>query len=574
MKKIFLSVILFISVRSNAQHIATVFESSKGTNTATYFEIISFYKQLASQHRNVSLLTFDTTDAGYPLHLALISSSLKPLSPKDFSQKTIILINNGIHPGEPDGIEASMMLARDIATKKITLSPDIILAVIPVYNIGGCLNRNSFSRVNQDGPVSYGFRGNAQNLDLNRDFIKADSKDAMAFYQIFHYLNPDIFIDTHVSDGADYQHTMTLITTQHNKMNGNAGKFLHDVFEPALYSSMQQKQWPMIPYVNFDEGNLKNGWTAFFDAPRYSSGYAALFGTFSFIAETHMLKPFPQRVKSTYALLQTSIEEAGKYHKQIKQVRQETIKAIAEDKTFTATWKLDSSKYETKRFLGYEQAFKQSEVTGMQRMYYDKARPFDTLVKFYNTFKPVVTITKPDAYMIPQGWHEVIKRLHLNGVRMQRLSKDSTVTVSYYRIDNYTSTAKPYEKHHRNEQVSLSEHQAEIKFLKGDYIVFTGQKTDRYVMEVLEPYGDDSFFKWNFFDAILQRKEGYSDYRWEEVAAAFLQQHPEVKAELEAKKKADESFAASSSAQLYFVYTKSPYYEPAHLRYPVYRWFK
>src|SRR5205085_10849189 len=128
---------------------------------------------------------------------------------------------------------------------------NVVLAFIPVYNIGGCLNRNSNTRVNQNGPEEYGFRGNSQNLDLNRDFTKCDSKEARSFAQLFHYLNPDIFIDNHVSDGADYQHTMTLITTQYDKL-GTLGTYLKNTFEPAIYSGMKQKGWDMVPYVNFE----------------------------------------------------------------------------------------------------------------------------------------------------------------------------------------------------------------------------------------------------------------------------------------------------------------------------------
>ncbi|MEO6219531.1 MAG: hypothetical protein ABIO81_03820, partial [Ginsengibacter sp.] len=193
------------------------FEKSNGTETANYFEAIQFYKSLTHQSRKIKFITKGPTDAGYPLQLALFSNDEK-FEPKAWhkQQKVVLFINNGIHPGEPDGI-ASMMLARDIIRKKIILPDNVVLGIIPVDNIGGALNRNSFSRANQNGPISYGVRGNAQNLDLNRDFIKCDSKNTLSSVDIFHYLNPDILIDTHVSDGADYQHTITLIITQYNK---------------------------------------------------------------------------------------------------------------------------------------------------------------------------------------------------------------------------------------------------------------------------------------------------------------------------------------------------------------------
>src|SRR5215204_4093519 len=240
-----------LSLVTSAQSLITKFEQSKGRQTPTYHEIISWWKALDTQASQVKMLSMGATDAGYPLHLVLVTND------KDFDlvslrkkNKRIILINNGIHPGEPDGIDASMLLVRDIVQKKIALPENIVLAIIPVYNIGGCLNRSAYYRVNQNGPEEFGFRGNSQNLDLNRDFIKADSKEAISFAKIFHHLDPDVFIDNHVSNGADYQHVMTLLTSQHNKLGGEMGVYLEKTLEPAIYGTMKQKGYDLVPYVN------------------------------------------------------------------------------------------------------------------------------------------------------------------------------------------------------------------------------------------------------------------------------------------------------------------------------------
>lgn len=572
MKKLIqvLSFFLFV-FNVSAQTFTTKFEKSNGTETATYFEVIGFYSGLAKKYpQHIQIKTFGSTDAGYPLHLIVYNAAGK-IRPPQWKEQLKILVNNGIHPGEPDGIDASMILLRDAAEGKIKIPSNIILAIIPVYNIGGSLNRNSYSRVNQDGPKSYGFRGNAQNLDLNRDFTKNDSKNAKTFAEIFHYADPDIFIDNHVSDGADYQHTMTLLTTQHNKLGGEIATFLHDVFEPALYKSMEQKKWPLIPYVNFWGGDPGNGWEAFMDPPRYSSGYAALFQTIAFVPETHMLKPFDQRVKSTYALMQTIIDEGSKHAADIKAKRKASIDAIIKQRQFALDWKLDSARTDKITFLGYESAKKKSDVTGMDRLFYDRAKPYSKQIDLYNYYIEEKIVSKPKAFIIPQGWHEVIGLLKLNKVSMQRFTEDTLIEVETYRIEDYKTRQRAYEKHYPHYDTKVSSSKQKVQFLKGDYLIYTGQRADRFLMEMLEPIGNDSYFAWNFFDAILQQKEGYSDYRWEDVAAEYLSQHPELRKKLEEKKRTDEKFAASSSAQLEFVYMNSPYYEKAHLLYPVYR---
>ena len=364
---------------------------------------------------------------------------------------------------------------------------------------------------------------------------------------------------------------MTLITTQYDKLGADLGYWLKEKFEPELYKGMNKKGWDMVPYVNFETAVPDSGMLQFYDPPRYSSGYAALFQTIGFVPETHMLKPFADRVKSTYSFMQTVIEQSGIHAVALTAIRKKAINETAEEKNFPLSWQPDSSKYSMVTYKGYEQGFKTSDATGLQRMYYDRNKPFTKQVKFYNVFTPKNFITKPQGYIVPQGWNKVIELLKINKVKMYQLAKDTNIEVEAYRIDEYKSFPRPYEKHHKNYDVKVSSVKQKIIFLKGDYVIPMNQAANRYIVEMLEPTGDDSFFAWNFFDGILQQKEGYSDYRWEDVAAEVLKNNPELKQKFEAKKQADSKFASDASAQLNFIYKNSPYYESAHLRYPVYR---
>ena len=571
MRKGILLVIL-ISVFYNAEAQPCRFEKTNGLESATYFEAIDWYKNLDNKSTRVLVKEMGMSDAGYPLHLVMVSNDGKFDAVQWHKQnKAVILINNGIHPGEPDGIDASMMLVRDIVYNKVKLPDNVVVAFIPVYNIGGCLNRNSYSRANQNGPLEYGFRGNAQNLDLNRDFTKNDSKESKAFAQIFHLLDPDILIDNHVSDGADYQHTMTLLTTQYDKLGAGLGGWLKNNFEPQLYKGMTEKNWDMTPYVNFETETPDKGMDMFYDPPRYSSGYAALFQTIGFVPETHMLKPFKDRVLSTYALSLTVIEKASVNAVELIAQRKKARIEVAKEKSFPFKWTVDTTKFSFITFKGYEQGFKPSDATGLNRMYYDRSKPFTKQVKFFNVFNASGFIEAPAAYIIPQGWYGVIDLLKLNNVQMQQFKNDTLIDVDAYHIDDYKAFPKPYEKHHKNFAVKVTAINQKIRFLKGDHIIWLNQPANRYLVNMLEPIGDDSFFSWNFFDAILQQKEGYSDYRWDDLAAEVLKKDPALKAKLEEKKKTDEKFAANSTAQLDFIYKNSPYYEPGHNRYPVYR---
>ncbi len=565
-----LSILISFFYTAHAQQCR--FEKTNGLESATYFEAIDWYKNLDKISTKVLVKEMGMSDAGYPLHLVLVSNDGKFDAVQWHKQnKAIILINNGIHPGEPDGIDASMMLVRDIVNNKIKLPDNVALAFIPVYNIGGCLNRNSYSRANQNGPLEYGFRGNAQNLDLNRDFTKNDSKESKTFAQIFHLLDPDILIDNHVSDGADYQHVMTLLTTQYDKLGSGLGGWLKNNFEPQLYKGMTEKNWDVTPYVNFETETPDKGMEMFYDPPRYSSGYAALFQTIGFVPETHMLKPYKDRVLSTYSLSLTVIEKASINAAELITQRKKARAEVAAAKSFPFKWTVDTTKFSFITFKGYEQGFKPSDATGLNRMYYDRSKPFTKKVRFFNVFNASNFVDAPAAYIIPQGWYGVIDLLKLNNVQMQQFKNDTLIDVEAYHIDDYKAIPRPYEKHHKNSAVKVTAGNQKIRFLKGDYIIYLNQPANRYLVEMLEPTGDDSFFAWNFFDGILQQKEGYSDYRWEDLAAEVLKKDPALKAKLEERKKADEKFAANGSAQLDFIYKNSPYYEPGHNRYPVYR---
>ncbi|MBK8711433.1 MAG: M14 family metallopeptidase [Niastella sp.] len=571
MKSFILFFILMISLQTGFAQL-TPFEKSGGLASATYFQAIDWYRQLAKKSKQIKIKTMGQTDAGYPLHVVLLSADAS-FEPRQWKKqnKVVYFILNGIHPGEPDGIDASMMLARDYINKKIKLPTNVVIALIPVYNIGGALNRNAYSRVNQNGPLQYGFRGNAQNLDLNRDFTKCDSRNAKSFIEIFHYLQPDVFIDTHVSDGADYQHTMTLITTQYDKLGGELGQWLKNDFEPAIYADMKKKNWDLIPYVDFGNTDFSKGMKMFNETPRYSSGYAALFNTIGFISETHMLKPFKDRVLATYDLLKTLADKTSQYANTIIEKRKKANKLTTTQNQFALSWECDSSQTAKIEFKGYESDSMMSQATGLMKMFYNHQKPFTRFITFYNSYRPANFITAPKTYIIKRGYYAVADLLALNGVKMRAFQNDTTILVTAYKIDSYKSYTTPYEKHHKNFNVTLQSSTEAVHFLKGDYIIDLNQPGNRFIIEMLEPMGDDSYFSWNFFDGILQQKEGYSDYRWDELAAEVLKKDMALQHDLETRKKNDARFAKNSNAILDFIYRHSPYFENAFKQYPVYR---
>lgn len=559
---------------NNKVDFTTTFEKSVGTKTPEYKDVISYYEQLAEAYSQISLFSFGQTDAGKPLHLVVYNKEgIYNVEEITNSKKNRILINNGIHPGESDGIDASMMLLRDIVQNDSLKKKykNCLIAVIPVYNVGGSLNRNSHTRANQNGPKEYGFRGNARNFDLNRDFIKQDTKNTITFAKIFHTVNPDVFIDNHVSNGADYQYAITHLFTQHNKLGGNLGSFLENEMRPQLENSLQKKNIIITPYVNVWGNTPETGFSQFFDSPRYSTGYTTLFHTLGLMIETHMLKTYKTRVKQTYEFMFSAFDVTEKNSNKIKELRSKALGEILNKKTYPITYKIDSINPTTLNFKGYEASYIDSKVTSGKRLFYDVNQPFEKETKYYNNFLVDQEVTIPKAYILPQGWHKVMDRLEANKIEFTHLKKDTIITVEVSHINDYKTRNAAYEGHYLHYNTTTKKSTKTIQFRKGDVYIPTNQNGVRYLLETLEAEATDSFFNWNFFDTVLQKKEGYSAYVFEDIAENILAKNPKIKAAFEEKLIKDKVFANNPRMQLDFVYKNSPHYETAHLMLPVFK---
>ncbi len=546
----------------------TPFEQN-GHTSADYDQIIKYYQTLADQHKAVHMEIIGTTDVGKPLHSVTISKDgdFEPAS-IHAKGKLIFLINNGIHAGEPCGIDASMMLVRDLVENNSPLLDSVVLVVIPVYNIGGVLNRNRFSRANQNGPEAYGFRGNAKNLDLNRDFIKCDSKNALSFTRMFTRLDPDVFLDNHTTNGADYPYVMTLISSQKDKATPPISSYVESQLLPSLFSQMESTPYLMSTYVNV-RSTPDQGIAGFLDLPRYSSGYATLHNTISFISEAHMLKPFDQRVRGTYALMRSMLKSMHEQKAAIQQARTLAKNSFLRQDSFPIQWQLDFSQKDSLLFKGYTAKEKESNVTGKPRRYFDHDDPYEKHVPLYNHYKIVQRVEAPQYYILPQAYESVIRRLQLNGVRMNRLRQDTILEADFYYITDFKTSQNPYEGHYLHTQVKTETKRIKRSFYKGDFMIEVAQPAIRYIIETLEPEAPDSFFAWNFFDGILMQKEYFSSYVFEETAEELLRNDPSLKKALEEEKSKNPDLEDNARAQLDFIYKRSPHYESTHRLYPV-----
>ncbi len=545
-----------------------------------YDQVIDAYQQLADAYSEASLSVIGYSDIGKPLHLFMMSkdSDFDPASIRK-KGRTIVFINNGIHPGEPEGIDASIQFSWDLLAGKNDLKKyldNTVIAIIPVYNIGGALDRSKYYRMNQNGPIYKGRRRNAKNMDLNRDFAKQETKNAQSFANIFTYLNPDVFLDTHTTNGSDHQYTITLIATLHSKLEGEMGTFFKETMLPALYKGMEENsEYGMIPYVaTMGFGDIKNGIISYNDHPYYSTGYAALFNCYSFMTENLVYKYFPDRVRSVVDFITQLVKFTSENNDEIRKTKDKADELVKNKDQFHLAWQLDTDYKEKLFFKGYEYVTdKDNSARGRRSGHYDHNKPWEDTIPYYTIYKPVLSVNKPYAYIIPQAWEEIIDKFNNNGIESFRLSEDINIEVECYYIDNVNSSARATQGHRINNNVEVHTILQNMQYYEGDYIVFVNQHANKYIVEMLEPHAPNSFFAWNYFDPILESHDFYSIWGFESHLYELLDEDTELRALLEEKKEDNPEFAADPIAQLQFLYenTDASEIEKWNRLYPVTR---
>jgi hypothetical protein len=552
----------------------TPYELGNQNQTTTWEACIRFYETLAQRCPDVLHFSqIGVSDAGIPIHAGIVSAD-GVFDREKIRQagRPVFFNNNGIHPGEPEGIDACMALVRDLCLEPERLAAlgNTVYLFIPIYNVDGSCNRGNTSRVNQDGPESFGFRGNSLHLDLNRDFIKCDSLNAQLFNRFFTAWDPDVMVDTHTSNGADYSYTMTLIHTQADKLGGELGTFLRESMVPAIYRDMEARGWPTCPYVNPVHESPDQGIADFLEVPRFSTGYAALNHTIGFMPETHMLKPFRGRYQSMRALLDVTLAFTVANASQIQALRRQARQAASSRIHWPVRWKLDETRRSRLRFKGYAAVHSPSQLGNYQRLAYDRSQPWEREIDYFTHFAEEVVVRAPVAYVIPQAWRAVVERLDWNGVRMERLGAARAVQAQVSRIQSVQSRPGAYEGHMFHDEITLETSLQTVELQAGDWWVPLDQDKARYAVETLEPQAHDSFFRWGFFNSILEKKEHFSDYVFEDMALQLLKDEPELRARFEQWKAANPQLLSDPQQVLGFIFENcARHAEPQWRRYPV-----
>lgn len=554
-------------------------EISNFQETSRYAEMIEYCERLEKASPWIHYTTFGKSPEGRDLPLLIVSKDkLFTFAEAQKSGKVILLIINGIHAGEIAGKEATFMLLRDIAItkQKAALLDHVILVVVPIFNVDGHERFGPYNRVNQNGPKEMGWRTTSWNLNLNRDWLKADTPEMRDLLKLYTTWLPDFVIDNHVTDGADYQYDVTYTPEVNPQIHDSVIQYTNDLFS-YLESFISQNGYLLGPYVELiDQENPKAGIVVTPSTPRFSSGYGILQNRPTIVTETHMLKTFEVRIKSNYFLMEGLLT---KFNEDPEAIRNAVRKADADaiqlgqkydpSASFPLRLEIDRTKSDPLNFKGIEFTNQLSPVSGTVSISYG-TKPIEITIPSFHYTEIVSSAASPLGYIIPTQWTDVIERLSIHGIAFSRLKAPVSLPFETYRFSEVVWSDAPFEGRHELKFKSTKVME-QRSLIPGSVVVWLNQRSNKVILNLLEPDAADSLVLWGFFDAIFEEKEFADAYVMEKMAPEMMKNDPKLKAEFEKRIETDPKFAGDPTARLHFFFERSPYWDQRKNAYPIVR---
>ena len=554
----------------------THFEKSNQLESPDYENTLKYFQKFADKTPFVNIKTIGLTPQGRELKVIIVSKD-KAFSAEQAKKtgKAIVLIQNGIHPGEVEGKDACMLLLREIliTKEKQHLLDNTILLIIPVLNVDGHERVSPFNRPNQNGPKKMGWRTNALNLNLNRDYLKADTPEIKSFLKLFNEWLPDFMIDNHTTNGADYQYHVTYGIETHQNIDRDLVNWIDKKYLPYLTNKVEGDGFIVGPYMEFKSGTIESGILDLPAPPRLSHGYCATQNRVCLLVETHSLKPFANRVFSTKSMMEHTISFVNDNHKEIlllnRSADRQTIKNYLVNKKKFPLVLAGNGKFDKFLFKGFEWYDEHSEITGSTvRKYTDN--PMEVEIPIFNKANSLKKIIVPAAYLIPPQFSDVIDVIKSHSINFNILNTNKKLKVEKYRFTNVKFAPRPYEGR-QLPSFQCNSFSEWIEIEAGTLIVYTNQRQLRVIINLLEPEAPDSFVSWGFFNAFFERKEYAEAYVMEPYAKQMIKDNPDLRSEFYKRLNDDESFRNNEGERLDFFYKRSPFYDRGENVYPIMR---
>jgi hypothetical protein len=549
------------------------------TATPTYDETVAWLRKLVLAAPELEMVSVGKSLQGRDFWMVIASAdqSFDPMALQS-TNKPLLLAHSGIHAGEIDGKDAGLMLLRDmtVADRRKELLAGTNFLFIPILNVDGHERRSAYNRINQRGPLEMGWRTNARNQNLNRDFTKLDTAGVRALIAVIRQWKPDLYLDLHVTDGADYQYDITFGGNGRNGWSPSIGNWIEDVYRPAISAALSANgHEPGRLIFAANDKDMKDGFLTWTGDPRYSNGYGDAIHLPAILVENHSLKPYKRRVLGTYVLLAETLgllaKEESSLHLATTEDRQRR------PKTIPLGFKRDENQtVDNVSFKGISSERYVGEVSGTEVVRWT-GKPVTEIIPEFRIEQPTVLMDIPAAYIVPAAWADVVERIALHGIEVERLAEPLTTIAEVYNLPDAVIakpsgwTPNPFEGHIRIDPGEPVKHVIETSFPVGSYRLGTDQPLGELLVLMLEPQAPDSFLQWGFFLEIMTRTEYAEAYVLEPLAQKMLKDNEILRQQFEKKLASDADFAGSQIQRLMWFYEQTPFYDESYLLYPVAR---
>jgi len=562
-----------------APDLTTVSERSGFTATGRYDETIALCAAYQEAYpKQVRCIDFGVTPEGRPMK-ALVATSTGAFTPEAAKKQglPVTLMQGGIHAGEIDGKDAGFLALREVLegrAAKGALDKQVFIFV-PVFNVDGHERFGKWNRPNQRGPVEMGWRTTAQNLNLNRDYLKADAPEMQAMLGLVNAWDPLTYVDLHATNGAKFQHDISIQVepvysgdTQFRK----AGLALRT---NVIKDIAKEGSTPQSYYMSFvKQDDPMSGFMDGVSDPRFSTGYFQLRNRMAMLVETHSWKEYPVRVRITRNTIVSVLDQVAKNGKDWLQAAYAADARAAKlgNQPVALSYKA-SDKTEMVNFNGYEYTRKPSEVSGALMTRYDESKPQVWRVPLRQDIVADFEITAPRAgYVVPAAYAAIVgEKLRQHGVAFRQLDKGvERYAAETFRADKATLADASVEGHQRLTVEGKWKPESRA-IAPGSLFVPIAQPKARLVVAMLEPQAPDSLLAWGTFNTAFERKEYMEDYVAEDVARAQMAADPAVAQAFQERLDSDPAFARSPQARLEFFAKRHSSYDERLNLYPVLR---
>lgn len=554
------------TTKPSPEELITLVEQTDFVQTPKAEQTMAYFQKLADYSPMVNLSTFGQSAQGRDL-VAVVLDKDGLQDPEKIRKKgrAIILVESCIHSGEPDGKDATMIFIRDMLVegKDIELLDNVSFLFIPIFNIDGHEDFRATNRINQNGPAELGTRNTAQQLNLNRDFLKADAPEMRAWLKLYNEWMPELFIDVHVTNGADFQYVTTYAIENHGTMmEEGLRQWTTDVFEKQLNEQMTEVGFPMFLYASFRNSNApEQGIFINIYDPRYSEAYAAARNRIGLLLENHIYKPYKQRVMCTIEAIRASARIIGQNKAELFEVVERADKAVSSPeyrrKPMDLTYRAVNRDSVWIDYLAWERETVKSDLSGADWTRHNYDKPITVKAPLITSYDATSSVQLPEAYIFMPQWTDVIELFDLHDIKYTRLTEPKKIEVETYRYNGATFSTRQSEGRIPVVKTDYTTQTETLEYPAGSILIDMNQPSGRIAAWLLEPSAPGSLVYWGFFNQVLQPTNefwirlGYM----EEKGRELLAKDPALKAEFDERMK-DPAFAGDSNAILNFFYER------------------